>query len=279
MSAPQPNGAISLQRARPEDAAECGRICYEAFRTINAEHNFPPEMPGPEVGVAILEAMFSHPSFFAVVARHGGKIIGSNCMDERGSIFGIGPITVDPSAQNFGTGKFLMQAVLDRAAEKKAAGVRLVQAAFHRRSLSLYTKLGFDVQEPLATMNGPAITKSLADYTVRAAMETDLAACDRLCFRVHGHTRSGELADALKQGNAKVVERQGRITAYSSALAYFGHSVGETNEDLQALIASADAFGGPGILIPMRNSGLFRWCLDHGLRVVTPMTLMSMGLY
>jgi hypothetical protein len=24
---------------------------------------------------------------------------------------------------------------------------------------------------------------------------------------------------------------------------------------------------------------LFRWCLDNGLRVVEPMTLMSVGLY
>jgi hypothetical protein len=29
----------------------------------------------------------------------------------------------------------------------------------------------------------------------------------------------------------------------------------------------------------MRNWELFRWCLDNGLRVVEPMTLMSVGLY
>jgi len=31
--------------------------------------------------------------------------------------------------------------------------------------------------------------------------------------------------------------------------------------------------------VPTRNSDLFRWCLANGLRVVQPMTLMSMGLY
>ena len=76
-----------------------------------------------------------------------------------------------------------------------------------------------------------------------------------------------------------VVERGGRITGYASALAFFGHSTAETNLDLQALIASAESFGGSGILLPMRNSALFRWCLAQGLRVVQPMTLMSMGLY
>jgi|SRR5580692_7162976 hypothetical protein len=52
-----------------------------------------------------------------------------------------------------------------------------------------------------------------------------------------------------------------------------------TNEDLKALIAAAPAFQGPGILVPTRNAGLFRWCLENGLRVVQPMTLMTVGLY
>jgi hypothetical protein len=56
-------------------------------------------------------------------------------------------------------------------------------------------------------------------------------------------------------------------------------AVAETNLDLQALIASAEAFAGPGIIVPTRNSALFRWCLENGLRVVQPMTLMSSGLY
>jgi hypothetical protein len=76
-----------------------------------------------------------------------------------------------------------------------------------------------------------------------------------------------------------VVERNGRITGYASSMAFYGHAVAETNLDLQAIIASADGFGGPGILVPSRNSELFRWCLTNGLRVVQPMTLMSLGLY
>jgi hypothetical protein len=55
--------------------------------------------------------------------------------------------------------------------------------------------------------------------------------------------------------------------------------VAESNLDLQALIAAAEGFGGPGILVPTRNAELFRWCLANGLRVVEPMTLMTVGLY
>jgi len=48
---------------------------------------------------------------------------------------------------------------------------------------------------------------------------------------------------------------------------------------MMALLAAAPAFAGPGILIPTRNAELLRWCLVSGLRVVQPMTLMSIGLY
>jgi hypothetical protein len=103
--------------------------------------------------------------------------------------------------------------------------------------------------------------------------------CKRVCRQVHGHDRAGELADGIKGGTAVVVERHERVTGYATGLAFFGHAVAETNLDLQALIASAEAFAGPGILVPTRNSELFRWCLKNGLRVVQPLTLMTSGLY
>ena len=81
--------------------------------------------------------LLSHPGFYGVVAEADGRIVGSNCLDERSVIAGIGPITVDPLAQNRGAGRKLMQAVLDRCGERNAPGVRLVQMAFHNRSLSL----------------------------------------------------------------------------------------------------------------------------------------------
>ena len=71
----------------------------------------------------------------------------------------------------------------------------------------------------------------------------------------------------------------GRITGYATEVGFLGHSVAESNEDLKALIGRAEAFTGPGFLLPTRNSDLMRWCLEKGLRVVIPMTLMSTGLY
>jgi GNAT superfamily N-acetyltransferase len=271
--------AVTIRRSKPEDAAVCGQICYEAFHKINTDHNFPPDVPEPARGVGLLTQLFSHPGFYCVVAEVEGRIAGSNCLDERDAIAGVGPITIDPKVQNRGVGRQLMDAVLDRARERNFAGVRLVQAAFHNRSLSLYTTLGFDVREPLEVMQGPAIKKTYEGFAVRKAEPSDVEACNRVALGVHGHHRGGELSDAIQQGTATVVERHGRITGYASSLAFFGHAVAETNPDLQAIIAASDGFGGPGILVPSRNAELFRWGLANGLRVVEPMTLMSLGLY
>ena len=76
-----------------------------------------------------------------------------------------------------------------------------------------------------------------------------------------------------------MVERGGRITGYTSAIAFTGHSVAETNADLMALIAAAAEFGGPGFLVPTRNHELLSWCLGNRLRLIYQMTLMTIGLY
>jgi predicted N-acetyltransferase YhbS len=277
---PQPQtAAVTIRVATKDDAPAAGKICFDAFSAISNAHNFPPDVPAPEVGIGIISALFASPGFYCVVAEVGGRVVGSNCLDERSVIHGLGPITVDPSVQNLGVGRKLMKTVLDRSNERSAAGVRLVQAAFHNRSLSLYAGLGFDVREPLSCMQGRSVQRSVPGCTVRKAGSSDLEACNALSHRVHGFDRGADLAHAIEEGTAKVVERGGNITGYATDLAFFGHATAASNQDMQALIASAESFGGPGILVPSRNAELFRWCLSNGLRVTQPMTLMTSGLY
>ena len=270
---------ITLRLGKPEDAKACGTICYEAFTKISEAHDFTPDFPSADVAIGVMGFLLGHPDFYSVVAEQDGRIVGSNFLDERNPIAGLGPITVDPAVQNKSIGRRLMDAVHQRAAEQKFLGVRLVQAAFHSRSLSLYAKLGYDVREPLACMQGQVSAQAIAGYAVRPANESDLDGCNRLCRKIHGHDRAGELRDAVKQGTGTVVEHDGRITGYATLVGFFGHAVGESNDDLQALISTAKTFAGPGFLLPTRNTDLFRWCLTHGLRVMQPLTLMSLGLY
>ena len=223
--------------------------------------------------------MLAHPEIYSVVAEVDGHVVGSNFLWENGTIAGVGPITVDPETQNGSVGRQLMENVMQRAHKRRFAGVRLVQAAYHNRSLSLYTKLGFDAREPLSTLHGLPINRTIPGYRVRTAVAGDLDCCNALCQRVHGYARERELHTAIEQGTATVAEYNGHITAYASDIGFFGHAVAENNEGLKALIGAAQSISGPGFLLPTRNSEVMRWCLQHGLRIVQPMTLMSVGLY
>ena len=270
---------VILRAGHPGDAESCGVICFEAFKTISDQHNFPRDFPAPEPAIGLLTHLLSHKDIYSVVAEIDGRVVGSNFLWETASIAGVGPITVDPSVQNSAIGQRLMQDVLRRTQDRRFAGVRLVQAAYHNRSLSLYTKLGFDTREPLSAMQGPAIGLEIPGHAVRPATNVDLEACNQLSRRVHGFDRKRELIEAIEQGTATVVERNGRISGYSTGIGFLGHAVGENDDDIKALIGAAEEFPGPGFLLPTRNSELLRWCLQNGLRVVMPMTLMSIGLY
>ena len=270
---------LTLRRGTPADAAPCGVIAYEAFKAISDQHNYPPDFPSPPVATEVLAMLLSHPGFYSVVAERDGRIVGSNFLDERSAITGVGPITVTPALQNSGIGRRLMDDVMARARDRKAAGVRLVQSAYHRRSLALYAKLGFDVREPLSGMEGAPFRARLPGYEVRSGASPDAGACNALCARVHGSDRAGEVADAIRQGTLSVVEHAGRISGYATGIGWFAHAVGESNNELEALIGAAPSFLGPGFLLPTRNTELFRWCLAHGLRLMQQMTLMTIGLY
>ena len=156
--------SLTLRPGRPEDAAICGTIGYEAFKTIAEQYNFPTNYPSPEAAIERMVTRLMHPGFYAVVAELDGRVVGSNFLDERSAIAGLGPITVAPAVQNHTIGRHLMQDVLDRAAARHYPGVRLVLASYHARALSLYAKLGFTVRDVIARVsrhrwpcNSPAI--------------------------------------------------------------------------------------------------------------------------
>jgi GNAT superfamily N-acetyltransferase len=271
---------LILRAPTQADAAAAGVICHDAFKTLAEKHAFPPDFPTVNTAIGLMEHMISAPDVFGVIAELDGRVVGSNFLGESGGVVaGVGPITIEPSMQNTSIGRQLMEAVLNRAHSRRFSSVRLVQAAYHMRSMSLYTKLGFVVREPLAVMQGDPPKVHIEGHEVRAATEADLPAAAELCRRVHGHDRTGDLRAALAQGAATVVWRSGRVTAYAAGLGFFGHAVGESNDDLKALIAAAPEYAGPGFFVPTRNADLFRWCLTNGLRIVQPMTLMSTGLY
>ena len=271
--------APTIRQATPQDSDDCGRIFYDAFESIATRHNLPIEPASREFTRFLVGEMLANDGFAALVADRDGQVLGSAFVDERAVIAGIGPVTVDPAAQDAGVGRALMEAVLQRERDRGAVGVRLVQTTYHYRSLALYTNLGFVVREPLSVIQGTPPVLSIPGLDVRPAREHDLASCNELCARVHGHDRGGELRDAITAGTAHVVEHPEGICGYATGFGYGWHAVAETNEQLIALISSAQAFMGLGILVPTRNTQVLRWCLANGLKIVQQSTLMTIGLH
>lgn len=275
--------AVTLRPVGAGDVEECGRICYEAFKSIAGAHNFRPDFPTPESAAELVRALATNPNVFGVAAEAGGRVVGSNFLWEHDAVRAVGPVTVEPGAQARGVGRRLMEAVLERG--RGAESVRLVQDAFNLASLSLYASLGFDVKEPLVEMEG-ALSGELGDgFEVRRINEDDFGACAELCRRVHGFDRANELRGVPPFLTTFVALREGRLTAYAAAPHFWAlnHAVAETEDDMRALLVGAGNLGGAdrplSFLLPTRQTNLFRWCLSKGLRVVKPLTLMSKGRY
>jgi GNAT superfamily N-acetyltransferase len=272
-------GTATVRKATTDDGDRAARIFYGAFESIAARHNFPVEPPSREFTQFLVSHMLANHGFVGLVAESDGEVLGTAFIDERAPVSGIGPVTVDPRVQDSGVGRALMESALALERERGAAGIRLVQTAYHYRSLALYAKLGFAVREALSVLQGTPPATTTPGRGVRSATERDLARCGELCVRVHGHDRNRELQDAIVAGTARLVERPGGVCGYATGFGYGWHAVAETNEDLIALLASAEAFIGLGILVPSRNGELLRWGLEHGLRIVQQSTLMTIGLY
>lgn len=272
-------GNYRVRPATPADRAACGRIFWDAFEGLAERHDFPIEPSDPRFTDQMFAMWLEHPGFYCCVLERDGVVAGSAVVDERCPIRGIGPVTVDPPVQDAGGGRLLMEAIMGRARQQAAPGMRLVQTAYHYRSLALYTKLGFQVREPLSVVAGTPPRVSLPGHDVRPAAAEDLEACDAVCRQVHGITRRGEVEDAVRLGSALVVEREGRITGYATGLGYGMHAAGTARSDLQALIGAGQRVLGLGILVPSRDGELLRWCLRHGLRIVQQSHLMTAGMY
>ena len=269
----------TLRTPNQQDAERIGQIIYEAFKTISEAHNFPPDFPSVEPAVGLARMMIGRPDIYGVAAEVDGEVVGSNFLWEADDVAGVGPITVDPNVQNSSIGKMLMEDVIRRAEEQGKSSTRLLQAAYHNRSLALYTKLGFNTVEPLSAINGPAFEVRMPGREVRLLSENDIDEADALCYSVHGISRRNEISDSVQMGSGLVVTYSGRITGYTTGIGFFGHAVCEGQDDLKALIGSGLEINGPGFMLPTRNSEMMRWCMSNGLKVVQPMTLMSKGVY
>ena len=105
---------LVLREPTRNDAAELGRIVFDAFGAIAEQHRFPPDFPSREMASGLIGQLLDHPGFYGIAAELDGRVVGSNFLDERSHIIGLGPITVDPAVQNRTVGRRLMECMLTR---------------------------------------------------------------------------------------------------------------------------------------------------------------------
>jgi len=270
---------VVLRPATEADVPACGRICYEAFSGIAITHGFPVDWRSEDMAVKVIEARLAHRQTYGVVAEVDGRVVGSAFLKEFHPVGAIGPVTVTPRLQEGSVGRLMMEHLLERARATGLTGTRLVQAAYNTHSLALYTKLGYQVRDLLACMHGNPIARRSRGFTVVEGLEDDLDVCNSLCRRLHGYARTEDLLESLRLRAFSIVERDGRITGYSTGVHFRGHTVAETNEDAKALIAAAQDLPEPGLLMPAANGDLMRWAFENGLRITQPLSLMTEGFY
>jgi GNAT superfamily N-acetyltransferase len=275
------NASVNIRAINSQDIEPCGRAAYAAHSAVAAAHNIPCEHPSVEFSVGLIGNKAKDRNAAGFVAERGGRVLGSIFLNTfpPAAVAAIGPLTVDPVAEGGGVAQRLMQAALEEAKVRCLERVRLVQSPSHLRSLALYVKLGFEVREPLVLICGKPTPEHVDGCSVRAATTADAPTCDALCTGVHGFVRNAELAAAIAQHTAAVVERGGRITGYSTGLGFRGYAISETTDDLKALIGDAPAVMGPGFFAPVHNGELLRWLLARGFRMSWPATLMTTGPY
>jgi len=274
---------VTIRPAAPADAERCASILYEAFKAIADQHNFPPDFASVEDALDTTRPLIAHPKVYSLVAECEGEVVGSIFLYERDPVRGYGPMSVDSRFQGRGIGRQLVEATHERA--RNAISLRGVQDAFNVLSMSLYTLHDWIVKEPLLLMTGRPKSAPVPGIEVRRLQYPDLGECNALCTRIIGFPRANELRDVqwIPVCAPYVAVRDGRITAYLTAPGFWSlnHGVAETEEDMRALLVGAAAATEQplSLLVPTRDTSFFRWCLDEGLRAISPKTLMVLGEY
>ena len=275
--------SLIIRPIEQNDAETCGKIGYQAHKTISSAHGYPCEQPSEEFGIDLIRMLLSNPNSWGVLAEREGKILGSIFLHKfpPSPVAVIGPLTVYPSAEG-GIGRKLMDAALFQAHKQNYDQIRLVQSPSHIRSFVLYTKCGFILREPLFLMQGQPLKSDNNTNNRRVRLvhdDNDISICDELCKSVYGFSREMELRQAKDQGIAILIERDGVVTGYAAGIGILGHAVARSNDDLKILIASAPTIVGPGFFAPARNHQLLNWLLENGFQIGWPANLMTIGPY
>ena len=273
--------SVIIRPIERNDIESCGRVGYQAHKTISSAHGYPSEQPSEEFGIGLIRSLLDNQNSWGVLAERQGRILGSIFLHKfpPSPVAVVGPLTVHPTAEGGGIGRKLMDAALIQASRQYHNQIRLVQSPSHIRSFVLYTKCGFTLREPLFLMQGPPLKSDNIRSARLVLDDNDISLCNDFCKSAYGFSRDMELRQAIDQGVAFMIEQDGAVTGYAAGIGILCHSVAKSNEDLKALISNSSAILGPGFLVPARNYEIINWLLENGFQIGWPANLMTIGPY
>jgi predicted N-acetyltransferase YhbS len=285
---------LRVKKLDPSDLEKSCDICFSAFGRFNESVGLPSEFPPRDlvdVPRSLLEGGLDTDGCEVFGLYKDNELVGSNMVDCRDGIAAIGPITVDPSQQNSGGGRLLMEAVQEAAEKKQIKSVRLMQICSNMKSFSLYLDCGFD---PAGVFNDYAgiLPENLPcpqGFDFHPLDESYARPCSELHERITGTSRLQEIAGSLSNPYIKyVVIHDNKVVAYTTGTYIGGHSVALNEDAFKALIwkqsqevrearVAGISAPPPSVHISHEYPRLCRWLVQNGFRLQRMITMMSYG--
>eukprot|EP00026_Physarum_polycephalum_P017662 Phypoly_transcript_18964.p1 GENE.Phypoly_transcript_18964~~Phypoly_transcript_18964.p1 ORF type:complete len:199 (+),score=27.69 Phypoly_transcript_18964:130-726(+) len=182
-----------------------------------------------------------------------------------------------------------MNAIMDIAKQNNFAAVRLVQEAQNYISLSLYIKVGFDINDQATVLEGHITKPYSGPIQVRRLTEKDAEECDALHKKVVGVSRLASIREDAHPSNPPIfaaILETGEIVGFGTGISLISYVVTKTGyEDAIYALHSAFSKAFPDDVPLLKVVGrlypsLTRRCLSEwGLKTQRNLTLMSFGKY
>lgn len=300
------NPHFIIRRAVATDVDAAAHVAYVAFRkAADAAGSFSGIGEEPTRTKAIVKGLLASQDMFLACCPSSGDILGLIAIvkDNAPAMYGVGPLAVSPEHQVSGIGRALMtRALEDIDSRGPSSSVRLTVDSFNVTAFPLYSKLGYEVKEPLTLIQYTSLGEKVANdkvcdlgFCVRAMSREDLDTCAALALRIARCDRRREI-EAIVAGTgglfaagntASIVLRGDDVVGYTTGFNMGGHTVCDSLPACIALISKAQGDfavqSRPSplrILMPcMRQPELLRWCLECGWKVLKQMILMGRGPY
>jgi GNAT superfamily N-acetyltransferase len=277
-----------------EDLPAAAAICQNAFNSFNESVGLAPEFPPAEIVDVpnfLLGQAFTDGFEGFVAVNSDGEIVGSNLVELRDEIAGIGPISVATGGQNAGAGRLLMQACMQAAAKRGMRTVRLHQIGSNAKSFSLYLDLGFTPLLTCGQYEGCCTAKAPAGFTCEPLSAGVVEACSALHRRACGVHRRRDIAAMIgsPHPNCVVFDASTReVVAYTTGSFLCGHTVAASDDAFKALVVfqsqaiqAQQSAGAPlpptTMFVPHAYPHLLRWLSKNGFRLNRQIVQMGYG--